>query len=79
MEFESLKKEIDDLKLRKISDERERQRLEKQINEIKEQIKNEYGIEPDVFEETMKQLEQELQLKRKELANKIKEAKEKIK
>ena len=78
-EFEFLKKEIDDLKVRKISDERERDRLEKEINEIKEQIKTEYGIEIDLFEDTMKELESDLERKKQELINKIKEAKEKIK
>ena len=78
-QFESLKKEIDDLKLRKISDERERERLEKEINEIKQQIKEQFGIQPELFEETMQELQRELQLKKKELINKLNEAKEKIK
>ena len=74
IEFESIKRDIDELKLRKISDDREREKLEIEKNELKEQIRKEYGVDPELFEEFMSSLENEIEKEKDILINEINKA-----
>ena len=59
-EFETLKGEIDDLKVRQMAAQREKERLEKELEELKTRVKEEYGVEIEDFEKAIAQLRGEL-------------------
>ena len=49
-EFENLKSEIEELKVKRLSDVREKERLEKELEDLKKTIKESYGVEIEDFE-----------------------------
>ena len=53
-EYENLKKTIDDLKVKRLSDLREKERLEKEFEDLKAEIKEVYGVEIQDFEKAIK-------------------------
>ena len=59
-EFESLKKTIEEIKVKRISDIREKERLEKEFEELKAEIKDIYGVEIQDFENAIESLKSEL-------------------
>lgn len=77
-EFESLKKTIDDLRVRQLSDQREKERLEGELEQIKIDIRSEYGVEIEDFEKAIGDLQQELDRELAALKDRISECKEKM-
>lgn len=77
-EFQKLKKDIDELKIRTISDERERQTLQTQIGQIKQKVKSQFGVEIQFFEQQISNIQKQLIQKKQNLKKKIFQAKEKI-
>ena len=72
-EFESLKKTIEEIKVKRISDIREKERLEKEFEELKAEIKNIYGVEIQDFENAIEGLKSELDDNMRLLREKISE------
>lgn len=77
-EFESLKKTIEEIKVKRISDIREKERLEKEFEELKAEIKNIYGVEIQDFENAIEGLKSELDDNMRLLREKIAECKNKM-
>jgi len=77
-EFESLKKAIEEIKVKRISDIREKERLEKEFEDLKEEIKKVYGVEIQDFEQAIKDLKIELDSSLKQLKEKIESCKSKM-
>lgn len=77
-EFESLKKTIEEIKVKRISDIREKERLEKEFEDLKEEIKKVYGVEIQDFEQAIKDLKIELDSSLKQLKEKIESCKSKM-
>ena len=77
-EFESLKKTIEEIKVKRISDIREKERLEKEFEELKAEIKNIYGVEIQDFENAIEGLKSELDDNMRLLREKISECKAKM-
>lgn len=77
-EFESLKATIDELKVRQLSAQREKERLEKELEELKTRIKEEYGVEITDFEKAIGQLRGELATGLEELKRAIAACREKM-
>ncbi len=77
-EFESLKKTIEEIKVKRISDIREKERLEKEFEDLKEEIKKVYGVEIQDFEQAIKDLKVELDSSLKQLKEKIESCKSKM-
>lgn len=77
-EFESLKKTIEEIKVKRISDMREKERLEKEFEELKEEIKDVYGVEIQDFENAIESLKSELDDNMRLLREKIAECKNKM-
>lgn len=78
-EFEKLKAEIEEVKVKKLSWEREKQRLETEFEELKEKIKNDYGVELGEFGNAIKSLEEEIARDSEEIRKLLDEFKEKTK
>ena len=76
-EFESLKKTIEEIKVKRISDIREKERLEKEFEELKAEIKDIYGVEIQDFENAIEGLKSELDDNMRLLREKISECKAK--
>lgn len=77
-EFDSIKKKIEDIKVRRLSDIREKERLEKEFEELKEEIGKTYGVEIQDFEKAIEDLKKELEINIELLKNKIKECQSKM-
>ena len=77
-EFESLKKTIEEIKVKRISDIREKERLEKAFDELKAEIKDIYGVEIQDFENAIESLKSELDDNMRLLREKIAECKNKM-
>lgn len=77
-EFESLKKTIEEIKVKRISDIREKERLEKEFEELKAEIKDIYGVEIQDFENAIENLKSELDDNMRLLREKIAECKNKM-
>lgn len=77
-EFESLKKTIEEIKVKRISDMREKERLEKEFEELKAEIKDIYGVEIQDFENAIESLKSELDGNMRLLREKIAECKNKM-
>lgn len=77
-EFESLKKTIEEIKVKRISDMREKERLEKEFEELKAEIKDIYGVEIQDFENAIESLKSELDDNMRLLREKIAECKNKM-
>lgn len=77
-EFESLKKTIEEIKVKRISDMREKERLEKEFEELKTEIKDIYGVEIQDFENAIESLKSELDDNMRLLREKIAECKNKM-
>ena len=77
-EYENLKKTIDDLKVKRLSDLREKERLEKEFEDLKAEIKEVYGVEIQDFEKAINDLNNELEKDLAELKEKIASCKEKM-
>lgn len=77
-EYENLKKTIDDLKVKRLSDLREKERLEKEFEDLKAEIKEVYGVEIQDFEKAINDLNKELEKDLVELKEKIASCKEKM-
>ena len=76
--FEQLKSEIEELKIKKISNEREKERLEKELEDQKRKIKDMYGVEIEDFENAIVELQNEFDSKYEKLKLQIDECKEKL-
>ena len=77
-EYESLKKTIEEIKVKRISDIREKERLEKEFEELKAEIKDIYGVEIQDFENAIESLKSELDDNMRLLREKIAECKNKM-
>lgn len=77
-EYENFKKTIDDLKVKRLSDIREKERLEKEFEDLKAEIKEVYGVEIQDFEKAINDLNKELEKDLAELKEKIASCKEKM-
>ena len=78
-EFEMLKKTLDDLRIKKMSNEKELERSKKTLVEIRESIQKAYGVEPEDIGVLLDSLKKEIEEKKKILEKKINEAKELLK
>ena len=77
-EFESLKNTIEELKVKRLSDLREKERLEKEFEDLKTQIKEVYGCEITDFEKAISELKISLDNNLRILKEKINECKSKM-
>lgn len=75
-EFEKLKSEVEELKLKKLSDEREKERLEGELEDLKKTIKDTYGVEIEDFENAIRNLQEEFEKEFGLLKNKIEDCKQ---
>lgn len=75
-EFEKLKSEVEELKLKKLSDEREKERLEGELEDLKKTIKDTYGVEIEDFENAIRNLQEEFEKEFELLKNKIEDCKQ---
>lgn len=73
-EFESKKRIIDDLRVKKIGLEREHERIQNKKAEIEEEFKNKFGVELTGAEATLETLQKEIESKEKLLLSKLEEA-----
>lgn len=78
-QFENLKNELEELKIRKISDQRQKQKINEQMKQICVEIKESFGVQVQVFESVIEDLQKQLLQKKQSLKKKIIQAKEKIK
>ena len=78
-QFTQIKSDIDELKIRSMSDQRQRQNLQKQIDELKIKIKEQFGVDVQFFEKEISNIQESLMQKKQNLKKKILQAKEKIK
>lgn len=76
--FESLKRKIDDLNVKKMASESESKRLEEELNECKKEIKEVYGVEIEDFASAIEEMKKQYSLKLNELKELVLEAEQKI-
>lgn len=57
--LENAKKKIDELKIKNIANANEKKRLEDELSKIKEDIKNNYGVEIEDFQSAIEVMEKE--------------------
>lgn len=69
---------MDELRLRKMSDEREKTRIENEIAELRKTIQDRFGVSVEDFEETIGELKKQIDQKVSLLKNKLQEAKNRI-
>jgi len=74
-EYENIKDEIEELKLKRLSDLREKERLEQEFEALKAEIKSIYGVEIEDFEKAIEDLKSELQNSLELLKKKIADCK----
>ena len=77
-EFEGLKKNIDELRVRRMSDLKEKERLEKEFEELKAKIKELYGVEITDFAKAIADLREELSANVKKLKEQMEICKAKM-
>lgn len=76
--FENLKKRIDELKVKNLTNLKEKERLEGELCKIKEKIKEVYGVEIEDFNSAIETLEKEKEIKMKKLQELLNESEEKL-
>ena len=76
--FENLKKRIDELKVKNLTNLKEKERLEGESCKIKEKIKEVYGVEIEDFNSAIETLEKEKEIKMKRLQELLNESEEKL-
>lgn len=76
--FESLKKKIDAIKIKKLASETEAKRLSSELEKCKEEIKKIYGVEIEDFAKAIETMKNEQKEKLAELESLIEEVEEKI-
>ena len=76
--LENAKKRVDELKIKNIANANEKQRLEEELQKIKEEIKSIYGVEIEDFNSAIEVMEKEQNVLMEKLKNLIEEASEKI-
>jgi len=77
-EFESLKAELEELRVKQIADSRERDRLKQEFDGMVASIRDEYGIEVEDFENAIASMRGELSGLLNELRNTLAELKAKM-
>ena len=77
-EFEELKKQIEELKVRRLGELREKERLESELAELKAKIKEVYGVEIEDFDAAIQTLKAELSETMAKLKQKLQECKSKM-
>ncbi len=70
-EFEALQSEIEELKVKRLSDLREKERLEKEFEDLKKQIREAFGTDIEDFEQAIENLKAELARDMEQLKTKI--------
>lgn len=76
--FETLKKKVDSLKLKKMAAEAEAKRLSDELEKCKSEIKQVYGVEITDFAKAIEVMKKERQSKLDDLEKMVAEAEEKI-
>lgn len=76
--FETLKKKINDLKIRKLASESEAKRLSDELEKSKAEIKQVYGVEIEDFANAIETMKIEYDNKLNELEQLVSKAEEKI-
>lgn len=78
-EFEQLKKEVEELRIRRMTDLREKERLEAEFEALKGEIKEKYGCEISDFEGAIRELAEEFEKDMEKLRRRVAECKEMLK
>ena len=76
--FESLKKKVDSIKVKKLAIEAEVKRLSEELEKCKQEIKDVYGVEIKDFASAIETMKKERDAKLNELERLVSEAEEKI-
>ena len=76
--FESLKKKVDAIKVKKLASEAEVKRLSDELEKCKKEIKDVYGVEINDFAAAIETMKRERDSKLTELERMVSEAEEKI-
>ena len=76
--FESLKKKVDSIKVKKLASETEVKRLSEELEKCKREIKEVYGVEIKDFASAIETMKKERDAKLNELERLVSEAEEKI-
>jgi len=76
--FESLKKKVDSIKVKKLASETEAKRLSDELERCKQEIKDVYGVEIKDFATAIETMKKERDSKLAELERLVSEAEEKI-
>lgn len=76
--LENAKKKIDELKIKNIANANEKKRLEDELSKIKEDIKNNYGVEIEDFQSAIEVMEKEQNTLMENLNTLIASASEKL-
>ena len=76
--FESLKKKVDSIKVKKMASETEAKRLSDELEKCKQEIKDTYGVEIKDFATAIETMKKERDAKLNELERLVMEAEEKI-
>lgn len=77
-EFERLKGEVEDLRVKRLAAVREQERLEGELAEIRNEIKEAYGVELEDFDSAITELEATYAKECAELAAAIDDCKQKL-
>lgn len=77
-EYESLKSQIDELKVKRLSDLREKERLEAEFEDLKAEILKVYGVKIEDFEKAIEALKVDLETNLKKLKEKIEDCKKQM-
>ena len=76
--FESLKKKVDSIKVKKLASEAEAKRLSEELEKCKQEIKDVYGVEIKDFASAIETMKKESDAKLNERERLVSEAEEKI-
>lgn len=76
--FESLKKKVDSIKVKKLASEAEVKRLSEELEKCKQEIKEVYGVEINDFATAIETMKKERDAKLAELERLVSEAEDKI-
>ncbi len=76
--FESLKKKVDSIKVKKLASEAEVKRLSEELDKCKQEIKDVYGVEIKDFATAIETMKKERDSKLAELERLVTEAEEKM-
>lgn len=77
--FEKLKSQLDELRLKKLSDEKEIARCEQKLNELRGQIKRTYNVEPEDLDGMLLKIRKDIDEKTRLLEKRVAEAEELLK